>query len=479
MRRCLLMSIMFLTVSGTLAADGAAAAESAKRPNIVVLLSDDMGYNQLGYMGGKDVPTPNIDRIAREGAHCTQFYACSVCSPTRASLLTGRYPFRNGMEERSHGNDTAGMLTDERTLADALRAAGYSTAIIGKWHLGTWYKKHLPMQRGFDHQYGHYGALIDSFTHQRERVLDWHRNEQPLDEPGYSTFLIADEFKRVLGGQKPDQPFFIYVPFNAVHGPTNAPEEFLKQHRNTQHAMLAAMDVGVGRILASLEEKGVLDETLVIFFNDNGGTPNAGNGKLRGFKGDGYEGGVRVPCAIRLPGQIAAGTVVDSMLHVVDLYPTLIKLAGGSLEQPLPIDGLDAWPTIARGEPGPRTEVILSIPGNERSDMGPPAMRSGDFKLVEGELYNLRDDPYEETDLAAKYPDKVRELQARLAECASQRRTPETHGPIPKFPVPIYGEDENKAPLPEWLVTLAEKNRDAPDTPKRKGRRAREAAKKK
>ncbi|HEX3872144.1 MAG TPA: arylsulfatase [Pirellulales bacterium] len=468
-RTILCCSVLLITVPS------AVHAAPAQRPNIVIFLSDDMGWGQPGFQGGKDVATPNLDRIAREGVRLTQFYACSVCSPTRAALMTGRYPFRNGMEERSHGNDTAGMLTDERTLADTLRQAGYFTAIIGKWHLGNWQKKHLPLQRGFDHQYGHYGALIDSFTHQRDAVFDWHRNEQPLDEPGYSTFLIADEFSRVLDMQKPDRPFFIYVPFNAVHGPHGAPQEYVdKHHGNKQHAILECMDVGVGRMLSALEQRGVLDNTLVIFFNDNGGPKGSGgNAPYRGYKGETYEGGVRVPCAMRWPGRIPAGGDVNEMLHVVDLFPTLVKLAGRSLDQPLPLDGIDAWATISQGQPSPRSEIVLSASNFAKSETGPPALRSGDFKLVGDQLFNVREDPYETTDLASQYPDRVRTLRERLDTLSSARRTPEDHGPLPNFPVAIYGEEENKPPLPEWLKTLAEKNRDAagPAKGNRKGRR--------
>ena len=172
------------------------AAETKKQPNILVILADDMHRHFPGFAGGP-VETPSLDRLAREGAHMTQFYVHSVCSPTRAALLTGRYPFRNGMEERSHGNDVAGMLTDERTMANALKEAGYYTAIIGKWHLGNWYKKPLPMQRGFDYQYGLYGALIGYWSKCRERYYDWHRNEKILREEGYSTDLIAREFVKL------------------------------------------------------------------------------------------------------------------------------------------------------------------------------------------------------------------------------------------------------------------------------------------
>jgi arylsulfatase A-like enzyme len=463
------ISLLASVVLGALV--GATQAVGETRPNIVVFLTDDMGWGQVGFQGGKQAATPNIDRLAREGARLSQFYVQSVCSPTRAALLTGRYPFRNGMEERSHASDTAGMLTDERTLAQALREAGYFTALFGKWHLGEWKKEHLPLARGFDHQYGHYSALIDSFGHRRGAVYDWHRNEQPIDEPGYSTFLIADEFARVLEQHEGSKPFFFYVPFNAVHGPHDAPPEYLERHGgDKQLAMLECMDVAVGRMLAALEKQGVLDDTLVVFFNDNGGPKRIGNAPLRGAKGTTYEGGVRVPCAIRWPGKIAAGSQVAGLVHVVDLYPTLVGLAGGSLKQPLPLDGVDVWPAIAAGRPSPRTEVVHSVPGFERSVTGPPSIRSGDFKLIGEELYDLKADPYETTDLAAKHPDKVGELQSRLAALAAERREPETHGRIPGGAPIVYGEQESAGPIPEWLARKAEEAKSLPPRPKRKRR---------
>jgi arylsulfatase A-like enzyme len=442
---------------------------AATRPNIVIFLSDDMGWGQLGYQGGKAIATPHIDRIAREGVQLTQFYVQSVCSPTRAALLTGRYPFRNGMEERTHGNDVGGMLADERTLAQALRDAGYFTAILGKWHLGLWHKQHLPLQRGFEHQYGFYGAVIDSFTRLRGGTYDWHRNERPLLEPGYSTFLIADEFVRVLEKHDRARPFFYYVPFNAVHGPHRAPPEFVQKHQgNTQHAMLECMDIAIGRMLAALEKKGVLDETLVIFFNDNGGPGRQSNAPYRGTKTETYEGGVRVACAMRWPGKIKAGSKTDEMLHVVDFYPTLVHLGGGSLQQPLPLDGRDAWPTIAEGKPTPHSEIVLSLPGLEESETGTPAIRVGDFKLVGDELYNIRRDPYETDDLAAAQPQKVRELKARLTALSSERRTPEKHDRITDGPLLLYGEEENKRGIPEW-VQPAIASGLAADVPAKKG----------
>jgi arylsulfatase A-like enzyme len=435
------------------------AADATAKPNIVIFLSDDMGWTQVGFNGGKEIATPNIDRIAREGVKLTQFYVQSVCSPTRAALLTGRYPFRNGMEERSHGNDMAGMLPDERTLAQALKSAGYATGIFGKWHLGLWRQHHLPRQRGFDHQYGFYGALIDSFTRVRGNTYDWHRNEELLQEPGYSTFLIADEFSRLLEQQDRAKPFFYYVPFNAVHGPHGAPPEYLAKHNgNAQHAMLECMDVAIGRMLKALERKGVLDDTLVIFVNDNGGPRRLSNAPYRGFKGDTYEGGVRVPCVLRWPAKIKAGTTVNEMLHIVDFFPTLVGLAGGTLQQPLPLDGRDAWSTIAQGKPTPHVEIVLSVPGFGDSETGPPAIRVGDFKLVGDELYNIAQDPSEKNNLAAVQPETVRRLKARLDQLARERRTPEAHTRISEGQLWYYGEEENKKPVPDWVKKIVTEN---------------------
>ncbi|MEO0250556.1 MAG: sulfatase-like hydrolase/transferase [candidate division WOR-3 bacterium] len=220
----------FLRTFGSLAGVPAAsrAAAKAPRPNIVIFLSDDMGWGQVGYNGGKEVPTPNIDRIAREGVKLTQFYVQPVCTPSRSCLLTGRYAWKTGTERRPSTASRQGMLRDERTVAEALRDAGYATWMVGKWHLGEWQSHHLPLARGFEHHYGFYGALIDSFTHTREGILDWHRNGVPVIEEGYSTFLFAEEARRLIAQHDRKRPFFLYVPFNAVHGPNQAPPEYFK-----------------------------------------------------------------------------------------------------------------------------------------------------------------------------------------------------------------------------------------------------------
>ncbi|MCY4583978.1 MAG: sulfatase-like hydrolase/transferase, partial [Chloroflexi bacterium] len=286
-----------------------------------------MGWGQPGFNGGMEVATPSMDRIANEGVTLAQFCVQPVCSPTRASLLTGRYAWKNGMELRPSGQSSHGMLLDERTIADAVRDADYATWMVGKWHLGHWRREHLPLQRGFDHHYGLYSPQIDSFTHTLGPAFDWHRNGRPVVESGYSTFLLADEAVRLIERHDGRRPFFLYLPFNAPHVPHQAPEEYLKRYRHLdngeQRAQLKAMDVAMGRVMDALDIKGVLDDTLIMFLNDNGGTRKAGrNRPYRGTKGQYYEGGIRVPAVLRWPGNIPPGSQSDALLHVVDLFTT-------------------------------------------------------------------------------------------------------------------------------------------------------------
>ncbi len=446
-----------------------ARSETGQPPNILVFLSDDMHWHHPGFNGGL-ADTPNLDQLAEQGTLLTQFYVHSVCSPTRAAFMTGRYPFRNGMEERSHGNDTAGMLLDERTLAEALNEAGYFTAIIGKWHLGNWYKQHLPMQRGFDYQYGLYGALVGYYLKARERFYDWHRNEQTLRQEGYTTDLIGEECVQLIRRNNFDKPVFLYIPFNAVHGPHDPPpqteEKYLKRIRDkspnnpytglkgidaVKFAMLESMDTAIGRVLEAMREKGQMKNTLVVYFNDNGGIRT--NTPYRGGKKENYEGGVRVPCIFSWPGHVPKAKKINELLHVTDLYPTLVNLAGGSLDQPLPLDGTDVWNVIIGKQPSQRTEVVYSLPG-DFVDTGEVAIRRGSYKLVDDELYNIVDDPYEKQDLAPTSPEIVKVLRERINELVQQRRTPEEHKRVSDTidkPLLVFGREENEDP-PDWLA---------------------------
>ncbi len=426
------------------------AVVAAPRPNIVIMLSDDMGWQQVGFNGGLDgVPTPSIDSLARDGVRLTQFYVHAVCTPTRGALLTGRYAWKNGTVVRPTATSKHGMLRDERTLAEALRDSGYATWMVGKWHLGEWHHHHLPLQRGFEHHYGHYSALIDSFTHTRGGVLDWHRNGEPVIEEGYSTFLLAAEAVKLIENHDGTKPFFLYLPFNAVHGPHQAPEEYLRKYAHlgrvgAQRAQMECMDIAVGQVIEALDEKGIREDTLVIFTNDNGGTRLTSNGPYRGFKSHYHEGGVRVPFVARWPDQLRAGSSSDEMVHVVDLLPTLCRLAGASPAGELPLDGVDVWEVVADGARSPRYEIVHS----------PQVIRSGDWKLIEEgasyytwpeqplQLYNVREDPGERTNLAGNRREVVEKLRSRLARRRKDVREGEPEERIPGFPVAVYGERE-------------------------------------
>ena len=409
-----------------------------KKPNIVFILADDLGFQDVGYKGS-NIKTPNIDKLAREGTRLDQFYVQPVCSPTRSSLMTGRYPIRCGLQIgvvrpwAKHG-----LPLQERTLAEALKEAGYRTAICGKWHLGHLSSRYLPTSRGFDHQYGHYNGALDYFTHIRDNGLDWHRNDRPLRQEGYATGLIADESVRIIKEHDVSGPLFLYVPFNAVHSPFQAPQNYIDMYKHITNkrrriyaAMVTCMDDAIGRIVRALQERGLQHNTLIIFCSDNGGVNRAGsNGPLRGQKGQLYEGGVRVPAVALWPGVVKAGAVVKEPLHIVDMYPTLIKLAGARLEQSLPIDGKDAWPTITDGKTSPHEEILHNV------TTAAGAIRRGDWKLVYNgsiganntgpvdkkvfELFNIAEDPYEKNNLSNKYPQKLDELKRRLEYYANE-----------------------------------------------------------
>ena len=438
---------------GPLAAQTDDSADTG--PNIVLFLSDDMGWGQPGFNGGTEVTTPSMDRIANEGVKLTQFYVQPVCSATRGSLLTGRYPWKNGTEARVGLRESTGMLTDERTIAEALRDAGYATWIVGKWHLGQWQQKHLPLQRGFDHHYGHYSGEIHSFSHHRGRkhrgILDWHRNGRPVVETGYSTFLLADEAVALVERHDGSSPFFLYLPFNAVHNPNQAPDEYLERYKDLddheQRAQLKAMDDVIGQVLAALERKGVLDDTLIMFLNDNGGSASAGwNEPYRGKKSGFFEGGIRMPAVMRWPDEIAAGSESDAPLHVVDLFPTFAGLAGADASAGLALDGVDAWAAIAEGAASTRDEIVYAD----------GVIRKGDWKLIDDYvdyydpapdsvlLYNIKDDPYEQTNLASSNPQKVAELRARLDYHRAFAREGEAAQGIPDHPPKMYGAEENE-----------------------------------
>lgn len=432
------MNRLFLTFAVLSLALSPFAAESP-RPNIVFLLIDDLGYADCGFNGGTEIKTPHIDALAEGGAVLESHYVQPVCSPTRSALMTGRYPTRTGVYTVVRPHAKWGLPLNERTLATALKDAGYTTAITGKWHLGEFEAAYRPTARGFDHQYGHYFGALDYFTHIRDGVDDWYRNDVALKEEGYSTHLVAKEACRLIGTQDKTKPLFLYVPFNGVHSPMQVPDSYLAPYGNLSGprlqlaGMLAAVDEGIGQIVAALEEAGLRENTLIVFSSDNGGPKPGTNTPLRNYKGSLFEGGVRAAAFANWPGKIPAGQRIKHPMHVIDWFPTLVTLAGGTLEGGLPLDGKDVWPLLTQDAPSPHP-YILSAQAPDKA-----ALRVGDWKLIENRstpvgkakgkgknkgkadkealpvaLYDLARDPGETTNLAESEPARLAEMRATL-----------------------------------------------------------------
>jgi arylsulfatase A-like enzyme len=426
----------------------ATTAAATEPPNLLFIVADDLGWKDVGYHGS-DIRTPNLDKLAAGGTKLEQFYAQPMCTPTRAALLTGRYPLRYGLQTGVIPTGGAyGLPTDEWLLPQAFRAAGYSTAIVGKWHLGHADKKYWPRQRGFDRQYGPLIGEIDYFSHVCEGKLDWYRDDKQIKESGYSTTLFGNEAVKLINEHDARRPFFLYLAFNAPHSPYQAPPEYLDRYRNITDASrrayaasITAMDEQIGRVVAALDQRKLRDNTLIVFMSDNGGTRNAlfagaladvskvkipcDNGPYREGKGTVYEGGTRVVAFVNWPGHVPVGRAVNEMIHVVDWYPTLAALAGASTGRSKPLDGMDVWRTIAEGKPSPRTEIVYNV---EPYRAG---VRQGDWKLVwrtilpqNIELFNLANDASEKNNLAAQHPDKVAALQKRANELSQQAAKP-------------------------------------------------------
>lgn len=445
MNRKLLLTSTALLLVPLAVLSAADTPQAATKPNIVFFLIDDLGYADCGFNGCQDIQTPHIDQLASAGAVLAAHYVQPVCSPTRAALMTGRYATRTGVYGIVTPHAKWGLPLAERTLADALQDAGYETAITGKWHLGEFEPAYRPTARGFDHQYGHFFGMLDYYTHMRGEWHDWYRDDQELKEEGYTTHLIAREACRLIAAKDKTKPLFLYVPFNAVHSPLQVPDSYLQAYptlsgpRQKLAGMLSAVDEAIGQIVAALDKAGLRDNTLILFSADNGGPRPGDNTPLRDYKGSIYEGGVRGCAFAHWPGHIPAGQRIKEPMHIVDWYPTLVKLAGGSLDQQLPLDGQDVWPMLTQGAPSPHG-AILCVQSPQRA-----AVRMGDWKLIinpapagkgaKGKskaaakelaksaaksggiaLYNLATDIGEQHDLAAQEPERVAALRAKLAE---------------------------------------------------------------
>lgn len=424
----------------------AAAQDAGSRPNIIYIVVDDMGWADAGFNGATDIATPNLDALAENGARMNQFYTQPMCSPTRAALMTGRYPLRYGFQTGViPAAGRYGVPLDEKFLPEYLKDAGYVTAMSGKWHIGHAHPDLWPRQRGFDSFYGATVGEIDHFTHSSHGVLDWYRDNSPLEEEGFDNTLFGAEAVRVIQEHDQQNPLFLYLAFTAPHTPFQAPQDYIDrfshiedENRRIYAAMIAVVDDEVGKVVAALEERGMRDNTMIVFHSDNGGVRSslfagdtevggempASNGPYRDGKGTVYEGGTRVAAFANWPGQIRAGTI-DSMIHVVDVLPTLAGLAGADISTGKPTDGVDLWPALSNGEPSPRTEVVYNV------DPFVGAVRQGDMKLVwKGalpqriELFDLSVDPSETQNIAEAHPEIVETLQARITELAKEMAMP-------------------------------------------------------
>ncbi|HOD83640.1 MAG: Arylsulfatase precursor [Planctomycetes bacterium ADurb.Bin126] len=402
-------------------------AAKADRPNILLIVADDLGWGHVGWQGSK-IRTPNLDKLAAEGIQLNRHYVAPVCSPTRSALMTGRYWSRFGV---TNPENRRCLPWDTVTLASALKSVGYETAISGKWHLGS-KPEWGPRKFGFEHSYGSLAGGLGPYTHlyrKGEFQRTWHRNDEYIDEEGHVTDLFAGEIvRRVEAGG--DRPLFLYLPFTAPHFPCSEPKEWMDFNPEIPDpslrlygAAVSHMDDAIGRIVAALKKKGKWDNTLVIFFGDNGapGQNNHGaypgeyqklklpgtNLPLRGRKGDVYEGGIRTPALVHWPAGLKSGRC-DAPLHVIDWMPTLCGLAGYKADKNLKWDGQDVLAVIRAQTRPPERTLYCKGPGNQA------AVFRGAWKLIVGkkepELYNLDDDMGEKTNLAEKQPDRVAEL---------------------------------------------------------------------
>jgi arylsulfatase A-like enzyme len=414
-----------------------AIASAAAKPNILILVADDLGYSDVGFNGGRVIATPNLDRLAATGINLTNFRACPMCSPTRAGLLTGRWPSRFGMMRAVVPPwSTYGLPAEERTLPELLAEAGYERrGIMGKWHLGHAKRAFLPLAHGFTKFVGCYNGAIDYVTHERDGQRDWHDDDRSVQEEGYSTDLIADAAIRFLAEAPAEKPWLLYVPFNAPHAPHQAKDPERKKYLNVEAgvrriyaAMVDSMDQAIGRILAAVDAKADAANTLVLFFSDNGGILRVGsrNGIYRGGKLTAYEGGTRVCAAIRWPaGGLSAGKTFDGRIGYIDVLPTALAAAGAKI--PAEIDGVNFLPAL-RGE-----TALPERPWFSYMDQDGDAHASvhlGNSKLVAHgdffsekpatapklELYDLNADPAESRDIATQQPEMVKDLHRRLRE---------------------------------------------------------------
>ena len=456
-----------------------------RAPNIVLLIADDLGWADVGYHGS-EIQTPAIDALAAEGLQLNRFYTYPVCTPTRASLVSGQRMRTVGLIEPIPPWSDAGLPLDIATLPEELRKLDYVTWKVGKWHLGDHYLEQFPNQRGFDHFYGFLSGEINYYTHLFVSALDWQRNGETLREEGYATHLLTGEAVRLLESHPDHQPFFLDLSYNAPHTPLQAPEETVAEYvaienynRRRYAAMVTEMDRGIARVIEAIRNRQDARNTLVMFMSDNGGMPRYGasNAPLKGTKTNHYEGGIRVPAVVWWPAVVPAG-MHEQIVSVHDLFPTLLGLAGSPPASDPQRPGVDFWPSVVDGTLLRRDEPIsfammlpgppgvpatlsnsLIVDGWKLLEVGkfvrsaPPSER---YRVEKRELYNILEDPLEQQELSGSHPAKAQELLAAMNDIPAGE--PIGFRPPPKdwkFPIAPSAEPDNGPARRKSIVEAA------------------------
>ena len=442
-------SLFLLSCGTNVAQKSQEQKNKSGRPNILVILTDDLGYNDVGFNGSKDILTPELDKLAAAGTVMTSAYvAHPFCGPSRSGFITGRYPQVTGTPYNLHdGNklEKFGLPITETFLSSTLQEAGYYTGALGKWHLGYTPENH-PNNRGFDNYYGFLGGGHQYFPEQYSKAYAnqiaqgktkdeinvyltplEHNGKDVVGETEYMTDALSRETVTMIkDASDKKKPFFLYLAYNAPHAPMEAKTEDLKvfenitdKQRRTYAAMVYAVDRGVGKIVQALKDNGQFENTLIVFLSDNGAEPNHGgsNAPLRGVKGDTWEGGYRVPMLFHWPGKIPAGKKYDYPVSALDFYPTFAKIANASLPKGKKLDGLDILDNVIAGSEIRKDKMIYSV--RYRAGYCDVGGRQGDWKVTRMEnkswkLFNIKEDIGEQNDLSARYPDKLKTMVADI-----------------------------------------------------------------
>ena len=477
------MHIIRVTITGLLMTL-ATAVGANERPNVLIMLADDLGWADVGYHGNTQIDTPSLDRLAREGLQLDRFYTTPICSPTRAALMTGRDPIRLGvayaviMPWQNNGIHTA-----ETFLPELFLDAGYQTAMVGKWHLGHSQQVFHPNERGFEHFYGHLHTEVGFFPpFGNLGGKDCQRNGVSIDDQGYETYLLADEVSRYIRERDKEKPFFLYMPFIAPHTPHDAPDDLKEKYADMEDtreparsqqtdqtrmiakmmlrpsarpmyaAVVEGMDRAIGQVLQTLDDEGIADNTIVLFFSDNGGAAyaygGADNVPLRGGKGETFEGGIRVVASMRWPDRITAGGKMDSIMSVMDVLPTLAAAAGIEADTHFTLDGQNMLPAIVDGTRIPREDYLFFLSETPIRNHVKVTAFNDHWKLVQeieaglstvdisNFLFRIQEDPYEYNNLAEEYPEVVADMAREIHHWRSL--------------YPISGTRSELIPPPGW-----------------------------